>query len=257
MSTNFYPIKRITTSKAVVQQVLELISKGMLGPGDKLPPEQELTAQLEVSRASVREAIGSLSLVGLVVTRHGQGAYITEELSDFIDTLAGWSVLVGESDIAKLMEVRQPLEVLAAGLAAERATPDDIATRRQSLIDLENSADDIEEQVKADLHFHRLISQASYNPVLHRIMRSLRGLMERSIVETTLAASKFGMTPQTVDVHYEILDAIECGNPELARQATEKHMTLTQNTWEIIISKRSIEETSSNEDNAMEGGKNI
>lgn len=231
MSHSLKPIERVTTSEAVVQQIMGLIIDGTWGPGDKLPSEQEFMDKLKVGRTPVREAIAALSLVGLLVTQQGRGTFVSETFSEFIDGIAGWSVLVGSRDLGKLMEVREPLEITAAGLAAQRATTEDVGSMEQALVDFESNGDDAEAQVGADLRFHEVISRAASNPVLYRIVLSLRGLMEESIVVATQVTSEQGTVAETVAGHREVLQAIRNRDPHSARQAMQKHMACT---WRVL-----------------------
>jgi len=231
MSANLKPIERVTASQAVAHQIISLIIDGTWRPGDKLPSEQELVDKLKVGRTPIREAISGLSLVGLLVTHQGRGTFVNETFSEFIDAVAGWSALVGDRDLRNLMEVREPLEITAAGLAAQRATPEDIASMEQALADFESYEQDAKAQAAADLRFHEAIGRAASNPVLYRIMLSLRGLMEESIVVATRITSEQRTITETITGHWEVLQAIRKQDPQSARQAMEKHITCT---WRVL-----------------------
>lgn len=239
MSHSLKPIERVTAGEAVAQQIMALIVDGTWSPGDKLPPEQELMEKLQVGRTSVREAIRALALVGLLVTQQGRGTFVSETFSGFVHAVAGWSPLVGDRDLTKIMEVREPLEVIAAGLAAQRVTMEHIASMEQAVADFERNAGDAETQAEADLRFHAAISQAAGNPVLSRIIASLRGLMEESIVVATRVTAEQGTVDETIAGHREVLEAIRNQHPESARQAMQKHMACT---WRVLQAGRLITE---------------
>lgn len=231
MSAKLKPIERVTASESVARQVIGLIIEGTWRPGDKLPPEQELMEKLKIGRTPVREAMAALSIVGLLETQQGRGTFIRGAFSEFIEAIAGWSALIGDRDLTNLMEVREPLEITAAGLAAERATPEDIASIHQASVDFESSENEPEAQVKADLLFHEAISRAARNPILYHIMLSLQGLMRESIVVATRVTSEQGTLAETIVGHREVLQAIRNRDPRSARQAMRKH---NRCAWRVI-----------------------
>jgi GntR family transcriptional regulator, transcriptional repressor for pyruvate dehydrogenase complex len=130
MEINFEPVERVTISEEIIKKILGLINTGRLKPGSKLPSERELMEQFRVSRTSVREALQSLTMVGVLETFPGDGTYVTRQLSDLIVDHLEWPALLDRRDVIELMEVREPLEVAAAGLAAQHVTPAQIEELR-------------------------------------------------------------------------------------------------------------------------------
>ena len=241
------PIERVTASEAVAQQIMGLVIDGTWGPGDKIPSEQELMGKLEVGRTPVREAMAALSIVGLLVTQQGRGTFVSKTFSEFIDAIAGWSVLIGSKDLGNLMEVREPLEITAAGLAAQRATTEDIASIHQTLVDLESHAEDAEAQARADLGFHEAVSRAAGNPVLSHIMLSLRGLMRENMVVATRVTLEQEIITETIAGHREVLQAIRNRDPQSARQAMQKHIACA---WRMLRHETPMTEATAPQENA-------
>ncbi len=225
MTIALEPIERMTVSEEISKKLIDLINSGALRPGDKLPSERELMEQLHVSRASIREALRSLSLAGLLETHPGNGTYVSECFSSLIADQVEWSALLGEKDFLELVEVREPLEIQAAGLAAERATVTQLEELRQAIERLRTNPGDVEQEVVADLAFHTIIAEMARNRVLYRLTLSLRNLL-REYLKRATAATRMNMS--TVEEHQAILEAIEEGDEAKARQAMIRHLHISR-----------------------------
>lgn len=238
MAIALEPIERMTVSEEIIKKLIDLINSGALRPGDKLPSERDLMEQLQVSRASIREALRSLSLAGLLETRPGNGTYVSECFSSFIAGQVEWSALLGEQDILELIEVREPLEIQAAGLAAQRATSTQLEELRQAIERLRSSGGDVEQEIDADLAFHTIITEMAQNRVLYRLTLSLRNLL-REYLKRATAATETKMS--TVEEHQAILEAIEERDEAKARQAMVRHLQISKQLALSGRAKRSKE----------------
>src|SRR6188768_3523579 len=152
------------TAEIVVQHVRALIERGELKPGDRLPPERELAVQLGVSRPSVRAGLRSLAAIGVLQTRHGAGTFITDgpptlgsEPLSFLAALHGFTR-------DEMFEARRILEVEAAGLAAERATSEHLATLSEEVAGLFANRDNPHLFLVHDINFHRAVADSAKNP---------------------------------------------------------------------------------------------
>lgn len=120
------PIKTKKIYEEIVEQIKELFAQGDLKPGDKLLSEREFAERLQVSRASVREALSALEAMGLIEIKPGEGTFIRQMgVSSIIEPLA-LLLLMEKDQVFELFELRKILEVEAAGLAALRATSEDV-----------------------------------------------------------------------------------------------------------------------------------
>src|SRR5215207_4064537 len=154
------------STEQVVSFVRALIERGALRRGDQLPAERDLATQIGVSRPTVRAGLRALSAMGVVQSRHGSGTFIpagppslgTEALS-LLAALHGFTR-------EEMYEARRILEVGAAGLAAERATPDQVATLAEEVAGLFASMDDPRLFLVHDINFHRGVAAASGNPIV-------------------------------------------------------------------------------------------
>jgi GntR family transcriptional regulator, transcriptional repressor for pyruvate dehydrogenase complex len=202
------------TSKAI-DNIRAMIRSGELGPGDRLPPENELAERLGVSRGSLREAVRALSQINVLDVRRGDGTYVTslapgELLSGMVFAME----LLQVQGLEEVVEVRRLLLPPAAALAAQRVTKEQLADMHAVVEQLERATDPDE---IAGLHrrFGSLVSDASGNETLSSILRALQ-LRGENIRRAWLSAD-----PANRDValaHQRmLLDALERGDSDMAR----------------------------------------
>jgi len=219
------PIEQNTMTELVANRLLDLLKSGALRPGDKLPPERELAGQLNVGRTTVREALKLLTLSGLLEAKRGDGTYVRQEFVSFLSQQIEWPVFLSAHQVDMVLEVRQPLEVQAARLAAERATPDElerIADFRQ-LLEIEGR--DIERETELDLEFHNAIAAASHNELLSRLMLSLQSILLQYI---KLSNEMTDSHETTVAEHQAIHDAIAAKDSDAAEHAMIQHLAISK-----------------------------
>ena len=210
------------TDEAILK-IKEMILSGEIGPGDRLPPEKDLSERLGLSRSSMREAVKALEVIRVLDVRRGDGTYVTSlEPRLLLEAMSFVVDLQLDSSILDLFAVRRILEPAAVGLAAARMTPADVQALRTLLGAVDDSTD-VEGLVAHDLEFHGSIARASGNPYLASLIESLssqtvrariwRGLTQRNSVARTLAE------------HHAIVDALERGDAELAQALTTVHVS--------------------------------
>lgn len=206
---------------SVSEHLLELLLGSSMRPGDKLPSERKLAEALGVGRSAVREAIASLGVLGIVETRVGSGTYLHSATSELLPHTLPWSMLVDQDQTADLSFVRGALERAAAGLAAELATPEEIASL-QALVQEQRDADhDVERYVDADIDFHRQLAQIARNPILAELLSTTRALLK---VWFENAVEKKEDVERAIHEHTAIADAIAAHDADAARAAMERHM---------------------------------
>src|SRR5882762_10109935 len=205
-----------------IDKIRERIVSGSWGPGDRLPKESELAAQLGLSRNSLREAVRALSQLRVLEVRQGDGTYVSSlepglllESTGFISHL-----LLGETEI-ELYEVRRILEAAAATLAAGRIDAEEKALLEKSL-DRMREAGSVEELVEADVAFHAVIAKAAGNAVLTSLLASLSTRTMR--VRLWHGRTADDALHETREEHRRIYEAIIAGDPELARAAATAHI---------------------------------
>jgi GntR family transcriptional regulator, transcriptional repressor for pyruvate dehydrogenase complex len=212
------------SSEQVVSFVRGLIESGRLRPGDRLPAERDLAAQIGVSRPTVRAGLHALAAIGVVQSRHGSGTFIPDGPPVFsTDALSFFAALHGFTR-EEMYEARRILEVGAAGLAAERATPEQIATLAEEVASLFASLDDPHMFLVHDISFHRAVASASGNPIVASLMEMVSALYYEQRRVTAERASERNLR-DAADAHRRIYQAIRLRDADTARQAMNDHLT--------------------------------
>jgi GntR family transcriptional regulator, transcriptional repressor for pyruvate dehydrogenase complex len=218
------PIRRSRLSQQIVAQICQLIRQGRFRPGDRLPPERELSEQLQVSRASLREVLRELEISGIVEARHGGGTYVRDfsEL-EVISPLA--LVLEASGDIVgDLWEARVIFEPSIAALAAVRATAIDIEAL-DAIVERQagefEGAEGNDRAVSLDREFHSTIARASGNEVALRVLHLINQLLHEGQRHFITSSERRG---RAYLCHREILSAIRDGEPHTARTAMLRHL---------------------------------
>lgn len=189
--------------------------------GTKLPSERQLAEELGVGRAQVREAIHSLGLLGVVDIRHGDGTYLRESGSDLLPRVIEWGLFLGEPRVLDLIEARQHIEIALAGLAARRATDDDIARMRASLREMDRVSGDEAAFVDLDIEFHGIIASAARNTALADVLANITSLL-RVWMRRSLRAA--GETASSHGEHVLVVDAIASRDRRAAESAMRQHV---------------------------------
>ncbi|RBW69576.1 FadR/GntR family transcriptional regulator [Bacillus taeanensis] len=219
-------IKRRKINEEVAEVLLEMINKGELKPGDKLDSVQQLAENFQVGRSAVREALSALRAMGLVEMKQGEGTYVREFDPMMLTLPLSTAVLMNETDIIHLLEVRKILEVGAAGTAALRRTDEDLEVMLAALTKMRNGLGNEELGEKADLKFHFAIADATHNPILKGLMSNVSGMMVESMRETRRLwlFSKQTTTERLYQEHLQIYEAIKQQNVTKAQQIIIEHL---------------------------------
>lgn len=215
------PVKRQKLPDSVVERLLALLRSGELACGERLPAERTLSAQLGVSRTSLRDALARLELMGYLEVRQGGGTVVRAPSAETL-CLPFQGLLRGLPRAAQdLLEFRRMLEPEAAALAAQRRSPEQLAGLHEGLRRQRLTAARGLKLADEDLQFHGLIADMVGNTVILRVLETLQELMQQ-LRSHTLA----GLHPDlTLEEHARILHAIERGSAESARQAMTAHLT--------------------------------
>ncbi len=214
-------VKRTRIPEEIVGQILRLVREGALKPGDRLPPERELAQQLNVSRASVREAMRLMDIQGLVIIRPGSGTFITEDTVEVI-VQAFSSLLSGPTSAASdIFEMRLILEPQVVSLAAERASDADIRRLEEILEQQKLDIDGGGTGVEFDSEFHFAIAQATKNSALIAVTQAMSDLLSQSRDSTLLSPER---SNQSLQSHRRILETIKNRQSKAAEEAMHQHI---------------------------------
>lgn len=210
-----------SSSEAIVAEIEEMVLKGELKPGDRLPNEAELASLFKVSRGSLREALSALKAKGIIERRPGKGTYIRQiNRSELLGLLA--TCKRDEELFIDLLEVRELVESKVIELAIERATDEDLgrieaALKRFPTKISENSLSVLD----ADLEFHLALALASHNEILFYLARTVNELL-KDVREQTLLYP--GRLQECQAEHKAIYDAIRARDSERALYALKQHL---------------------------------
>ncbi|HLA78923.1 MAG TPA: FadR/GntR family transcriptional regulator [Vicinamibacteria bacterium] len=209
----------------VVEHVRRLIESGQLRQGDRLPPERDLAVEIGVSRPSLRSGLRTLAAMGAVVSRQGAGTFVSagpprleQGPLRFLAALHGFT----RDD---MFEARRVLEVGSAGLAAERASSDQLAVMAEEVTGMFAAIGEPQEFLRHDIQFHRAVAAGSGNPVLATLIDTLAELVYERRRMTVERAHDL---KQSADMHRRIYQAIKARDPERARREMSEHLALAR-----------------------------
>lgn len=217
---NYKPLREV-----VFDVLRNAITTGNLQPGERLM-ENQLAEQLRVSRTPVREAIRKLEQEGLVVMVPRRGTYVAD---------------ISIRDINEVFEIRTALEVLAAGLAAERISEEDLERLERLLVEIGELIDqgDTERLVEADCRFHDILYNATHNKTLANIISNLR---EKFTLFRAISYAYPGRAKRSLEEHRRLVESLGQRNPLQAQQVARKHMEKAEQTLLQHMSERRNDE---------------
>lgn len=221
------PIKTRKIYEEIVEQIRDLVARGELKPGDRLPSERDLVERLKVSRASIREALSALEMMGLLEVRSGEGTYVRKLRSESVVAPLAWMLTMEKGTVLELLEVRKILEVQAVGLAAEHADEADMKELSEALEDMRNDLRNLSSSgEQADLRFHYAITRATKNTILIRLMDTISDLMQHMLKTSRSKLYEGKYTPSLLfQEHIVIYEAVKRRDSKKARELMLMHLT--------------------------------
>jgi len=228
----FTPIKTKRLYEEIVEQIKQLITDGSLKPGDKLLSERELAEQFQVSRASVREAIRTLEMLGVIDIRPGEGTFIRGmDAVDIIRPLAMF-LAVERSSLLDMFEMRRIFEAGTVSLAAERATQEEL-DQIEAMLDMMRerlNVLDPEKGEEYDTAFHYAVAEATHNSLLTKLFKTVSEEFAKanSVARRQLYRDNIQNAQKLIDQHSEILEAIRSRSPKRASDAMLAHLIFAE-----------------------------
>lgn len=203
----------------LIARLKELIARGVLAPGCRLPPERELAPAFGVSRSSLRHALKALETMGVLTQRVGDGTYLTADSAQVLREPLELLILIDGISLPDLLETRLIVEPELAARAAERATVEDLARMRAALEAMERERDPARFN-QYDIAFHQAIFLAARNPVCNRIF----SLIQQSMLSGIAVTSRRVDAKHTLSYHRPIYAAIADRKPDAARKRMAEHL---------------------------------
>lgn len=225
--------------EVVTDELVQLIKKGELKPGDRLDSVERLAETYDVSRSAVREALSAMRAMGLIVTQQGEGTFVTQfDAANFsLPVTAG--LLMNKKDIKELYEVRKILEGGSARSAALYHELDDLIPLQAAIDEMKEARNDGAVGEVADMRFHMAIAKATHNEILIQLMTSVSELMLNVLKETRqVLVYTEKKTVSLIEEHQAIFDAIKDRDPDKAYLNMLVHLTNVEKSLEKYMKFR-------------------
>jgi GntR family transcriptional repressor for pyruvate dehydrogenase complex len=239
----FTPIPSFTRkriSDVVSEQIKQLISAGTLMPGDRLPAERDLAAQLGVSRPSLREALIRLEADGYIETSGRGGFTVVDVTAPIISKPLAELLLQNPRTSADILELRQGLEAISTVYAAQRATAADLKRIRVAFEALQAAslAADRVNLAELDAAFHLAIADATHNVALAHVMHGIHTLIREGMRQYhRLIDYDDAMEKQLMNQHRAIYEAVVARDAQKARRAAERHLAFVREIYKDDAAK--------------------
>jgi GntR family transcriptional regulator, transcriptional repressor for pyruvate dehydrogenase complex len=217
----FEAVRKTKIHEKVSQQIQRMIQEGLLKPGDKLPPERELAETFQVSRSSLRDAIRTLELIGLVEPRQGEGTVVRDLSPDSLINPLATMLLHKRELVSELLDLRLMIEPPLCGRAATHATPEEMTYMEDILERQKAKVDRGELAVEEDSEFHYAIAEAARNSVVMRVVDMFMDLLRESRARSLQVE---GRLQKSFAGHRRILSAIRARNARAAETAMRRHI---------------------------------
>ena len=231
----FKPIQTDRISNVIVDQIKDAVFQKRLKAGDKLPSERQLMDQFKTSRVTIREAIRTLEQFGILEIRRGTegGAFIRDPNTKFVSNFLQDMFSMEKIKISNLTEARMAIEPFSVKLATERITEDSLEKVRQNIQEARECLDrkNKNDARRLDLEFHRLIAQASQNPVIFFMVDSIMDIMENNISSIPLPIKPVERTNQ---YHEEIYAALRDRDVRRTEELMLRHIQEIHDALEAL-----------------------
>lgn len=209
----------------VVNHIRSLIEDGTLKLGDKIPPEREFARSLKISRASLRTGIGYLAAMGVMKVRHGVGTFVADGPAEFGKASFSLMGVLHGFQSWHMFEVRLIIESHLAALAAQRSKEEHHTALAEEVAEFFASVDNPPEFLIHDVSFHRILAQASGNPILAALMETITSALYDKRRKTVELSTDLR---ESAEMHRKIYHAIRAHDPVKAQKLMEQHLRMAR-----------------------------
>ncbi len=244
------PVNVEGMTEHLVSKMKTWVLRELIKPGERLPPERELASILNVSRSSLRQALKVLQVMGVLEVKQGSGNYLAENALSILKQPKDLLIPLRGLSFGELFEARRAMEAESAACAALRASDLDLHKLKRELEQMGLHLNEPVSYVRHDVLFHKQIALAAGNGVFVWLLE----ILSKVLAEAWLTRAKEGHSERTFAEHQAIAEAIEMHEPEKAREAMLRHLTLSKfySKWRAPVDLRLVEEDSPNSDRAGE-----
>jgi GntR family transcriptional repressor for pyruvate dehydrogenase complex len=233
------PLSRATLPQEIVKALTDLIMKRVWKPGDLIPSEKELAIRFQVGRSTIREAVKSLVVLGVLDARAGEGSFVRESTSELLSGAFRWGLLLGERNLDDLVDVRVLVEVECTRRAAQRRSEEMLRQLSESLSEMQAHQADDNAFMESDTKFHLTIARAARNPIFENIGSTIQSMVRIWYPKTYYIPETKG---QTIVEHSAIAKAIAAGMEIEAGEAMRAHLVNAGHRLRRILSPASASE---------------
>jgi GntR family transcriptional repressor for pyruvate dehydrogenase complex len=216
-------IKKISITNQVFDQIKNNIISGEWSPGNRIPSETELSKSFGVSRVSIRTAVQKLNVLGLLVTKQGDGTFVSELSPGMYMNSLMPMLILNDHQLLEILEFRRIIEIESAKLAAQSADPEDIATLEMIMRKMEKASDDRKVFAMEDSNFHTALAKAGKNSIIYKVNIIIKDLLLSHQIKIQELLGPSG----ALKYHPQIIDAIKKGDADLAERIMEEHIAVT------------------------------
>jgi len=231
-TADIVPLQRATLPQEIVKAIAQLIRRGVWKADEMIPAEKELAAMFGVGRSTVREAVKSLAVMGVIESRAGEGSFLRQPSSEMLAGSMMWGLLLSERNLEDLLEARILVEVECAGKAAE-SREDEVPSRLYWIIDnMKNNFRDYARFMALDNEFHVLLAKSSGNVLYSTMAETIQGLV-RTWYSATYDIP--GTMDKTIREHTQIADAVRDQDAHAAKEAMKGHLSQAGSRLRIAL----------------------
>ena len=225
------PIRNPKAYDQVIEVIKDKIKKGKIKKGDKLPSEREMAESLGLSRASVREALRALEVIGLIESIQGAGNYIRTNFDNSLIEPLSLMFMLQESSVKEMYDLRETLELQCVKLSARYIEENELGLLT-AILNRMYLAKTEEESLELDIEFHYLIAKTSRNMLLINVLEVLSQLMDEFIRKSRMQILHEGNTRENLlEIHENLLRALNCREEAKASQAMKEHFDLIRKAY--------------------------
>jgi DNA-binding FadR family transcriptional regulator len=225
----FTAVRSPNPLEETLERIAGSIKTRLLSPGDRLPPERELAAQLGVSRSTLRVALQNLVQAGWLEVRRGRsgGAFVARWPAMPNPRRLPEILTQHREELPALLDYRRAVESAAAAFAAERSTAREIGELEALVGAIDGREDEFEAYRAGDARFHIGVARAAHSPRLLEAVTEVQSAMTE--VLDVIIYHSVQVLGHSTDYHWRILDAIRAGDGEAARRSMLDHVMATEN----------------------------
>jgi GntR family transcriptional repressor for pyruvate dehydrogenase complex len=229
------PVEKKKAYEDIVKQIRTLIEEGNFKRNDQLPSERDLSETFQVSRTTVREAIRTLESMKLLQSRQGNGTYVVVSSEEALIQPLAAALFNEKDDIHDIFTIRKIIEPHVAELAAQNATPEEIAELERILHEQEACIGRGESVLETNSLFHNHLARAAKNRVMERLLLALIDLLHQLREEYLREEERNKRAKSSLEGHKQVLTAIKNGDGDVALKSMLQHL---ENIEEIIFNKQ-------------------